>query len=179
MLTCYLPPTSGGATVNGFDIFHQSEQVRENLGYLPENVPLYTEMKVREYLDFRGRLRKMHRADRATRIDYVLERCWLTIRPAQNHRAFVQGISPARRPGRCAAAQSRGADSGRADGRPGPDADPRNAQADQGSGRASHGYSLHAHFAGGRGDVRPRDRHRRRARSSPRDRRKSCGPAGG
>ncbi len=62
MLTCYLPPTSGGATVNGFDIFHQSEQVRQNLGYLPENVPLYTEMKVREYLDFRGRLRERCRA---------------------------------------------------------------------------------------------------------------------
>ena len=61
MLTCYLPPTSGGASVNGFDIFHQSEQVRQNLGYLPENVPLYTEMKVEEYLDFRGQLRKMPR----------------------------------------------------------------------------------------------------------------------
>jgi ABC-2 type transport system ATP-binding protein len=77
MLTCYLPPTSGGATVNGFDIFHQSEQVRENLGYLPENVPLYLEMKVEEYLDFRGRLRKMDRASRRKRIDYVVERCWL------------------------------------------------------------------------------------------------------
>jgi ABC-2 type transport system ATP-binding protein len=77
MLTCYLPPTSGGATVNGFDIFHQSVQVRENLGYLPENVPLYTEMRVTEYLDFRGRLRKMDRAARRKRIDYVLERCWL------------------------------------------------------------------------------------------------------
>jgi ABC-2 type transport system ATP-binding protein len=77
ILTCYLPPTSGGATVNGFDIFHQSEQVRENLGYLPENVPLYTEMKVREYLDFRGRLRKMPRVERQRRIDYVLDRCWL------------------------------------------------------------------------------------------------------
>lgn len=77
ILTCYLPPTSGGATVNGFDIFHQSEQVRENLGYLPENVPLYGEMKVREYLDYRGRLRKMPRADRLRRIEYVLERCWL------------------------------------------------------------------------------------------------------
>jgi ABC-2 type transport system ATP-binding protein len=77
MLTCYLPPTSGGATVNGFDIFHQSEQVRENLGYLPENVPLYTEMKVEEYLDFRGRLRKMDRPTRNKRIDYVIERCWL------------------------------------------------------------------------------------------------------
>ncbi len=77
MLTCYLAPTSGGATVNGFDIFHESEQVRQNLGYLPENVPLYTEMKVREYLDFRGRLRKMDRAQRQQRIGYVLERCWL------------------------------------------------------------------------------------------------------
>src|SRR5437016_8525076 len=77
MLTCYLPPTSGGATVNGFDIFHQSQQVRENLGYLPENVPLYTEMKVEEYLDFRGQLRKMPRPERRKRIDYVLEKCWL------------------------------------------------------------------------------------------------------
>ncbi len=77
MLTCYLPPTSGGASVNGFDIFKQSEQVRENLGYLPENTPLYPEMKVEEYLDFRGRLRKMDRATRRSRIDYVCDRCWL------------------------------------------------------------------------------------------------------
>src|SRR5687768_1142788 len=78
ILTCYMPPTSGGATVNGFDIFKQSEQVREHLGYLPENVPLYTEMRVEEYLDFRGRLRKMERENRRKRIDYVLERSWLT-----------------------------------------------------------------------------------------------------
>ena len=77
ILTCYLPPTSGGATVNGFDIFHQSEQVRESLGYLPENTPLYTEMKVEEYLDFRGRLRKMDRVARKKAIDYVCDRCWL------------------------------------------------------------------------------------------------------
>ena len=77
ILTCYLHPTSGGASVNGFDIFHQSEQVRENVGYLPENVPLYTEMKVDEYLDFRGRLRKMPRQARRKAIDYVCDRCWL------------------------------------------------------------------------------------------------------
>ena len=77
MLTCYLPPTSGSARVNGFDIFHQSHEVRENLGYLPENTPLYTEMKVSEYLDFRGRLRGMDRASRRKRMDYVVERCWL------------------------------------------------------------------------------------------------------
>jgi len=77
MLTCYLPPTSGTATVAGFDIFHDSMKVREHLGYLPENVPLYTEMKVTEYLDFRGRLRRMDRETRRKRIDYVIERCWL------------------------------------------------------------------------------------------------------
>ena len=78
MLTCYMPPTSGGAKINGFDIFHQSHQVRENLGYLPENCPLYTEMKVHEYLDFRGQLRGMDRAARRKRMDYAMERCWLT-----------------------------------------------------------------------------------------------------
>ena len=58
MLTCYLPPTGGTATINGFDIFHQSHQVRQTLGYLPESVPLYTEMRVEEYLQFRGKLRQ-------------------------------------------------------------------------------------------------------------------------
>jgi ABC-2 type transport system ATP-binding protein len=78
MLTCYLAPTSGGATIDGCDIFHQSLAVRQRLGYLPENVPLYGEMKVEEYLDFRGRLRKMDRTQRRKRIDYVTQRCWLS-----------------------------------------------------------------------------------------------------
>jgi ABC-2 type transport system ATP-binding protein len=77
MLTCYLPPTSGSASVGGFDVFHQSMEVRKILGYLPENVPLYHEMKVTEYLDFRGRLRGMEREARRKRIEYVIERCWL------------------------------------------------------------------------------------------------------
>ena len=77
MLACYLPPTSGGATVNGFDIFHQSEKVRQSLGYLPESCPLYLEMRVEEYLEFRGRLRGLDRETRRKRIDYVVERCWL------------------------------------------------------------------------------------------------------
>ena len=77
ILTCYQPPTSGGASVNGFDIFKQSEQVRDNLGYLPENTPLYPEMRVEEYLDFRGRLRRMDRGRRRERINYVVDRCWL------------------------------------------------------------------------------------------------------
>lgn len=77
MLTCYLPPTGGTATINDFDIFHQSRQVRQTLGYLPESVPLYAEMRVDEYLQFRGKLRDLPREQRNKRVDYVVERCWL------------------------------------------------------------------------------------------------------
>jgi ABC-2 type transport system ATP-binding protein len=77
MLTCYLPPTSGAGKVAGFDVFDQPDEVRANLGYLPENCPLYHDMKVREYLDFRGRLRKLGRAERKSRAAEVMERCFL------------------------------------------------------------------------------------------------------
>jgi ABC-2 type transport system ATP-binding protein len=77
ILTCYMPPTSGGAKINGLDIFTQSMQVRESIGYLPENVPLYPEMRVEEYLEFRGRLRGLDRAKLRERLGYVIDRCWL------------------------------------------------------------------------------------------------------
>src|ERR1700761_6453099 len=56
MLTCYMPPTSGTASVAGFDVFRESLEVRKNIGYLPESTPLYTEMRVGGYLDFKARL---------------------------------------------------------------------------------------------------------------------------
>ncbi len=52
MLTCYIPPTSGNATVCGFDITQQSLDVRQKIGYLPENNPLYYDMYVKEFLEF-------------------------------------------------------------------------------------------------------------------------------
>jgi ABC-2 type transport system ATP-binding protein len=57
ILSCFLPATSGRATVAGFDVFTQSMQVRSHLGYMPENVPLYTEMRVNEYLEHRAALK--------------------------------------------------------------------------------------------------------------------------
>jgi len=99
MLTCYLAAHHRTATVNGYDIFHQSHQVREHLGYLPENTPLYTEMKAEEYLDFRGRLRGMDREARRKRIDYVVERCWLGAVRNRVISRLSKGLSPARRIG--------------------------------------------------------------------------------
>src|SRR6266446_9124571 len=72
-----MPPTTGGATINDLDLFRQSLDVRKNVGYLPENVPLYPEMRVGEYLEFRAQLRGMDRRSRRQRISFVLERCWL------------------------------------------------------------------------------------------------------
>jgi len=77
MLTCYVPPTSGRARVAGFDIDEQSVQVRQSVGYLPESVPLYGEMRVEEYLRFRARLKGVSRAAVAGRLDYVMGRCGL------------------------------------------------------------------------------------------------------
>src|SRR5207245_4777197 len=57
ILASFMPPTSGRATIAGFDIFEQSLQARAHLGYMPENVPLYTAMRVKEYLAYRAPLR--------------------------------------------------------------------------------------------------------------------------
>jgi ABC-2 type transport system ATP-binding protein len=77
ILTSYLPATSGIATVAGYDVMTESLQVRRNIGYLPESVPLYTEMRVEEYLDFRAKLKEVPRKDRFQRVEYCLDRCRL------------------------------------------------------------------------------------------------------
>src|SRR6187431_1717163 len=77
ILTGYLPATSGIARVAGFDVMTESMQVRQNIGYLPESVPLYTEMRVEEYVMFRAKLKGVPRRERISRVDYCLERCRL------------------------------------------------------------------------------------------------------
>jgi ABC-2 type transport system ATP-binding protein len=78
MLTGYLPPTSGTATIDGQDILTASHEARRRIGYLPESTPLYPEMRVEEYLHYRGQLMGMSRGDRKKRIDVVCDRCSLT-----------------------------------------------------------------------------------------------------
>jgi ABC-2 type transport system ATP-binding protein len=75
VLTTFLPATSGTARLAGFDVRTQSLEVRKNIGYLPENVPLYSEMRVEEYLDYRAKLKGLNRKVRQTRIDFCLLRC--------------------------------------------------------------------------------------------------------
>jgi ABC-2 type transport system ATP-binding protein len=75
ILTTYLPASSGIARVSGFDVMTQSMEVRQCIGYLPESIPLYPEMRVEEYLAYRAKLKGVDRRQRAARIGYCLERC--------------------------------------------------------------------------------------------------------
>src|SRR5262245_14196629 len=61
ILTTYLPATTGTARVAGFDVRKESLEVRGKIGYLPESVPLYPEMRVEEYLHYRARLKGVER----------------------------------------------------------------------------------------------------------------------
>ncbi len=78
ILTCYLPATSGKATVADCDVLTDSLAARRQIGYMPESVPLYTEMRVREYLMFRAALRDIPSRERKAAVDRVAERCWLS-----------------------------------------------------------------------------------------------------
>jgi ABC-2 type transport system ATP-binding protein len=77
MLTTYLMPTSGRAVLSGHDVLDEPLEVRKKVGYLPENVPLYPEMRVREYLNYRARLKDVPASKRRRAIDGVLEKCKL------------------------------------------------------------------------------------------------------
>ncbi len=77
MLTGYLPPTSGTATIANFDIFRQSIDARRKIGYMPENVPLYEDMRVREYLKFRAQLKGLGNSDTRRRVADVVNTCGL------------------------------------------------------------------------------------------------------
>jgi ABC-2 type transport system ATP-binding protein len=75
ILTGFLPASSGQASVAGFDVFQDSLNARRHIGYMPETVPLYPEMTVREYLDFFGQIRRVPK--RSQRVKDVSNMCGL------------------------------------------------------------------------------------------------------
>jgi ABC-2 type transport system ATP-binding protein len=77
ILTGYLAPTDGTATIEGLDVTRQSKDVRRLLGYLPETNPLYTEMRVREFLGFRAVLKEVPRRQRRGAVNDAVEACGL------------------------------------------------------------------------------------------------------
>ncbi len=90
MLTGYLPPTDGRATVAGYDVFNENMKVRENVGYLPENVPLYRDMTARGYLQYIGEIRGVRHTRR--RADETLDRVGLLDRGNSRIRNLSKGM---------------------------------------------------------------------------------------
>ena len=78
ILSCFLAASSGTVRVAGLDVFRESDEVRRRIGYMPENNPLPGDMRVREYLKFRARLKGLTRKRSRERADFVMEQCGLT-----------------------------------------------------------------------------------------------------
>jgi ABC-2 type transport system ATP-binding protein len=78
MLTCFLPPSAGTASVAGFDVLEQPLEVKKRIGYLPETPPIYPEMETDEYLKFVGKIKGLSGPELQKRVDYACERCAIT-----------------------------------------------------------------------------------------------------
>jgi ABC-2 type transport system ATP-binding protein len=75
ILSCFMPASGGTARVAGYDVFRDSMEVRKRIGYLPESVPLYNEMRVAPYLDFVAEVKGVGRAERRRRVADAMDRC--------------------------------------------------------------------------------------------------------
>ncbi len=77
MITCFLTPTSGAASVNGYDINKHPVEVRKQIGYLPENAPVYPDMTVESFLKFIAEMREYCGAQLKKKVDETIEKCFL------------------------------------------------------------------------------------------------------
>jgi ABC-2 type transport system ATP-binding protein len=75
ILACFMPASGGTARVAGYDVFRESMEVRRRIGYLPENVPLYSDMRVAPYLDFVAEIKGVARGERRRRVADAMDRC--------------------------------------------------------------------------------------------------------
>ena len=96
LLTTYLYPTFGNATVGGKSIRNEAYEVRQLIGYLPEVLPLYPDMEVRAYLDFVGRARGLRGGRLRQREAWVSRALWAAADVPQARPRTVQGLSSAR-----------------------------------------------------------------------------------
>ncbi len=78
ILSCFMPASGGSARVAGYDVFSQSLEVRQRIGYLPENAPLYPDLSVASYLDFVAEIKGVGRTARRARVADVMDRCFIT-----------------------------------------------------------------------------------------------------
>ena len=140
------PPPAASPRVAGFDVMNQSIDVRRNIGYLPESVPLYPEMRVEEYLTYRAKLKGVDRKIRQKRIEDMPGALPPPRGAPPADRHAVEGLSPARRPGRRHGPRPAHPHPRRADRRPRPDPDPRDAATRSATCGQKHTILLSTHI---------------------------------
>lgn len=91
IITCFIPPTEGTVTVEGYDILDNPMEVRRCVGYLPEHNPLYLDMYVREYLEFVAGIHHITGTDAKKRIDEMIEKTGLTVEMRKKIGALSKG----------------------------------------------------------------------------------------
>lgn len=91
ILTGYMPPTSGSASIAGFDVLKDSLEIRKRVGYMPEQVPIYPDMTVQGYVSFWAKLRGVRQVK--ARVDEVLEKVRLTHRRKSLVRSLSKGLT--------------------------------------------------------------------------------------
>lgn len=91
IITCFIPPTEGTVTVEGYDILDNPMEVRRCVGYLPEHNPLYLDMYVREYLEFVAGIHHITGSEAKKRIDEMIEKTGLTVEMRKKIGALSKG----------------------------------------------------------------------------------------
>ncbi|MBP7844128.1 MAG: ATP-binding cassette domain-containing protein [Proteobacteria bacterium] len=91
ILSAFMPASSGSAKVAGFDVFEDPMEIKKRVGYLPENPPLYLDMRVKEYLEFVAQLKQLPNAKIPERVHYVLSHCGLDDRAQSVIRNLSKG----------------------------------------------------------------------------------------
>ena len=83
IITGFIAPTAGTARVQGHDVLEEPIEARRHIGYLPENAPIYADMRVRDFLDYVGRIRGLGTAERARALERVADQCGIAPRMGQ------------------------------------------------------------------------------------------------
>ena len=172
MLTGFMPPTEGSASIAGHDVVNDSLEARRSVGYLPERVPVYPDMTVRAYVTFWAKLRGVRNP--RSRVDAALERVQLARPPEYAGPPPVERAAPAARIGAGARPQPACDHPRRADDWHRPAAGHRSPRECARARHRSHRPVQHPHPLGSRAGLRPRADHGQGARSSRRANPPNC-----
>ena len=157
MLTGYLPPTAGTARIAGHDIIDEPLEARRHMGYMPENVPLYDDMRVYEYLYYRAKLKGLFGKSVRQQVGYVMDRCGLDSK--RKSMIHTEGLSSTRWISGCPPRRTGIAHTGRTDQWIGSEPDTPDTRTHTLFSGRTHGHPFHPHIKRSGNDLQQSDNH--------------------